>query len=108
MRKRYIYVSGPMTGLPKLNKPAFNRAAKQLRKLGYKVISPPELDAGEPCDTWEDNLRRDLRILIDRCYAVATLPGWKKSRGAKLETHVARKLFMPIKPVEYWLNKGRR
>lgn len=101
-----IYLSGPMTGKPDLNKPAFNAMALKLRRRGYMVINPPELDAKEPCGTWEDCLRRDLRALT-RCDAIATLPGWKKSRGANLEVFVARALSYVIHPATYYLNRRK-
>lgn len=40
-----IYVSGPMTGKPEFNYPAFNAAAKRLRDEGHFVINPAELSA---------------------------------------------------------------
>ena len=102
-----LYVSGPMSGLPNNNKPAFNKAAKKLRKKGYRVVNPAELDSGEPCDTWEDCLRRDLRFLTT-CDAIATLPGWTHSRGALLEIHVGHALSFPVHPVGHYLKKKRK
>ncbi len=102
-----IYVSGPMTGLPNNNVPAFNEATKRLRKKGYRVVNPAELDKGEPCRTWEDCLRRDLRELT-KCVAIATLPGWKRSRGANLEIHVGKALSFAVHPVEHYLSKKRK
>ena len=40
-----IYVSGPMTGRPDNNYPAFDAAAKRLRDAGHFVINPAELSA---------------------------------------------------------------
>lgn len=103
-----IYLSGPMSGLPELNRPRFNREARRLRRAGHKVINPPELDRLEPKRTWEGNLRRDLRILVDQCDRVATLPNWKRSRGATLEVYVARALFIPVHPVAYYLKRRKK
>jgi len=103
-KHNYIYVSGPMTGLPKHNYPAFNKAAKALRKAGYSVVNPAELDGTSKSGlTWVSCLRRDLKYIVTKCGAVATLPGWKKSKGACLEIHVAKELDMPIHPVKYYL-----
>jgi recombination protein RecT len=33
-----IYISGPMTGLPELNFPAFNAEAARLRALGFEAV----------------------------------------------------------------------
>lgn len=94
-----LYLSGPMTGYPEFNFPAFVRAADELRRAGHDVLAPHETDE-QSC--WEDYLRVDLRLLLD-CEAVATLPNWEKSRGASLECHVAKCLSMPIAPVADYL-----
>jgi len=38
------YISGPMTGLPEHNFPAFNAAAAYYRERGFEVINPAEMD----------------------------------------------------------------
>lgn len=38
-----IYISGPMTGHPDLNRPAFDAAAKRLRENGHFAINPHDL-----------------------------------------------------------------
>ncbi len=40
-----IYLSGPMSGYPSFNIPAFDDAARQLRANGYQVVSPAEQDS---------------------------------------------------------------
>lgn len=40
-------------------------------------------------------MRRDLQMLL-KCSAVCMLPGWKRSRGARLEHHVAEELGLDI------------
>lgn len=102
-----IYVSGPMSGLPNNNVPAFNAAAKKLRAKGFRVVNPAALDDGEPCKTWEECLRRDLRELT-KCTDIATLPGWTKSRGALLELHVAKALSFEVHPVGHYLRKRKK
>ena len=99
-----IYVSGPMAGRPQNNVPAFNLAAKKLRAKGYKVVNPAELDKGEPCKSWVECLRRDLKWLVT-CDAIATLSGWHKSKGANLEIRVGKELSFPIHPVKSFLKR---
>jgi hypothetical protein len=91
-----------MTGLPQHNAPAFNKAATALRKRGYNVVNPPELDKQQPQRTWEDCLRRDITQLMV-CKEIATLPGWKKSRGATLEVYIGKALKFPVHTVSYYL-----
>lgn len=98
-----VYVSGPMTGMPDFNYPAFNAAAAQLRAAGYEVVNPAELDANDTGPmTWEQYMRRDIKALMD-CDGLALLPGWRNSRGALLESFLARALGFDVRPLNGWL-----
>lgn len=89
-----IYLAGPMTGLPEFNYPAFHAEAARLRQLGYHVENPAENNA--PADTtWSGYLRLALAQLIT-CDSIAMLQGWDKSKGARLEYHVASELGMQV------------
>ena len=106
------YLAGPMTGIPQFNFPLFERAAKELRGVyGLDIVSPAELDAlhGDEIvkaalasadgafndegtvagKTWGDFLCRDVKLIADVCTGIVFLPGWEKSRGARLEAFVA-------------------
>lgn len=87
-----VYLSGPMTGIPDSNFPAFHRWAAKLRADGFEVVSPAEI---QEAGTWELCLRADLRELCT-CEAIALMPGWEGSRGAHLELHVAHRLGMKV------------
>ena len=91
------YLSGPMTGLPDFNRPAFHAAAAALRAQGHVVINPAEVDLG-PDATWADYMRIHLAEIARRVTQVFVLPGWESSRGAQLEVHVARALGLPVVP----------
>jgi hypothetical protein len=93
-----VYLSGPMTGLPDFNRPAFHAAAAALRAQGYVVINPAEVDLGLDA-TWVDYMRIHLAEIARRVTQVFVLPGWESSRGAQLEVHVARSLELPVVPV---------
>jgi hypothetical protein len=99
--KTKLYLSGPMTGIVDKNYDSFRQAVLALRSLGYIVVNPWELDVTDVRDTWAECLRRDIRALMD-CDGVATLPGWKKSKGACLEVHIAKSLGWPVHNVAYW------
>ena len=92
------YLSGPMTGLPDFNRPAFHAAAAALRAQGHVVINPAEVDLG-PDASWADYMRVHLTEIARRVARVFVLPGWEGSRGAQLEVHVARALGLPVEPV---------
>jgi hypothetical protein len=92
------YISGPMTGMPEMNFPAFNRAAANLRSLGYRVVNPAELDELDEGQTleWEDYMRRDIAAMVASCNRIAMLPGWHRSRGAMAEHFIATTLGMTV------------
>jgi len=92
---RRIYIAGPMTGLPEHNFPAFHAAAERLRKAGWEVVNPAENFGGRTNLPRERYLREDVAQLV-RCDAIALLPGWKDSRGAKLEYLLARELGLKV------------
>jgi hypothetical protein len=96
-----------MTYIPQYNFPLFDSYAASLRAVGHDVISPAELD--DPADrasalaspdgapqtahhfgkTWGDFLARDVKLLADGgIEGIVVLPGWERSRGARLETFV--------------------
>lgn len=98
-----IYIAGPMTGLPEYNLPAFAKAATALRAVGYTSIDPGRRGVIEGY-TWSDYLRLALTDLLT-CEAVAVLPGWENSNGAKLEVYVSQQLGMPVEPLTTWLER---
>jgi len=81
-RMKRIYISGPMSGLPDLNFPAFNAEAARLRALDYEVVNPAEINQ-DPAAAWHECMRADLKALLD-CDALALLDGWQRSAGAHL------------------------
>ena len=92
--KRRLYISGPMTGLPEFNYPAFFSAEEALVLAGYEVENPARNPDPEP-KTWEGFMRMAVRQLMD-CDGVALLPGWLESKGALVEVNLAKTLGMPV------------
>jgi hypothetical protein len=94
-----IYCSGPMTGHPNNNYEAFDRNTKFLRDSGWDVISPAEMDAElgvDPNQPFSEEqylnvIKHDYAALLT-CDAIAFMPGFEKSRGAKLESDFANVL----------------
>jgi hypothetical protein len=88
------YVSGPMTGLPDMNFPAFHSAALELRRRGHDVVSPAE--TGLPWGLeWDEYLRHDIGLLCE-CDTIVLLQGWHRSKGSRLEHHIALELGMQV------------
>lgn len=100
-----VYVSGPMSGIPDHNFPAFHEAAKHLRGNGYTVVSPAELDEEDVGGIPEavevggleyiEYLKRDVEHVV-HVDALVMLPGWQKSRGARFEAYIAAGLEKPV------------
>ena len=97
-----LYLSGPMSGLPEFNYPAFKTAAERLRSKGHTVVSPHELPAD--ClgcanigheHSWAEHMRVDLAALLT-CDVIVLLPGWSQSKGAQLEKTVAEAVGMMV------------
>jgi len=115
MSRQNYYLAGPMTGYPKFNFPLFDSVTKLLRDKGYGIVSPAEMDAGPVRDaalvsddgalnvsgqvaghTWGDLLARDVKVIADVCNGIVFLPGWEKSKGARLEAFVAISCKYPL------------
>ena len=93
---RRVYLSGPMSGLLGDNMPAFIGAAARWREAGYEVLSPAEMDDGDPRTDWESYLSRDLPAILTMTDAVVMLNGWLTSRGGRLEAFTAMSAGKPM------------
>lgn len=83
-----VYISGPRTGLPAHNYPAFEASARDIAAAGMVPLSPHTI--GQHDDwTHADYMRAALRMQLDATH-VYMLPGWAASRGAQVEHIVAR------------------
>ena len=100
---RTVYISGPMTGLPGFNFPAFDKAAVTLAADGWVPLNPAELERQEhpardysqydgrtlpPGFCLETTAYRDLEA-VRKCDAIFMLKGWEKSKGARAEKALA-------------------
>jgi hypothetical protein len=115
-----MYLAGPMRGVPEFNHPAFRKAATILRLQGHVVFSPAENDietfgidflnlnqAGDEyeaariigttaLDMRRKVIRVDLNWICDEAEAIALLPGWEVSLGARVERALADFLGLPV------------
>ncbi len=102
-----------MRGLYQFNFPAFDLARDQLKREGWDVVSPADLDRENGFDEtgfsddydWRDldfigfdlraAARRDLKELIE-CDSIYMLRGWHNSKGATAELAVAEWLGLDV------------
>ena len=96
---RDLYIAGPMTGVENFNYDAFNKAAAFLRSLDFTVYNPAENFGGDQSLRWQTYLRLAVKQVADS-YALVLLPGWKTSKGARLEHFIAQELGLPINLLE--------
>jgi len=102
-----IYVAGPMRGIPEFNFPAFHQAADELKAAGHLVFNPAAHDVNNGFDpsgmTGNEDLSAlgfDLRnalaadtgFICGSADAIAFLPGWHESKGARAEMALAAAL----------------
>lgn len=116
-----IYISGPMTGIPEFNGPAFMEAARLLRERGHLVFCPAEEDLKGGLDwhgmTGKESpeergfdlraaLFADLRWIALEAEAICLLPGWRNSRGALAELALGAALDIPAGSIEDFTSGG--
>lgn len=98
-----VYIAGPMTGLPEFNYPAFIAAEQRVRRAGWDVRNPADIGV-RPGWEWDDYMKAALRMLLES-NAIAMLPGWEHSRGARLEHQIAEALGYEILLLADWVVK---
>ena len=91
--KGSIYVAGPINGNPNY-KAAFLNAAAELRREGWTVYSPTELDITDISQRQMYGL--ELGWITQQATAIYMLKGWEHSVGAQAEWAVARALGLRI------------
>lgn len=102
MRKKRIYIAGPMRGYEDYNYPAFYLAADTIRSTPeldriWHVCNPAEIGNDfaplkEHFDQSSDLLKRLMEFelaTVKSCDAILLLRGWEKSEGARAELRVA-------------------
>lgn len=87
------YIAGRMRGIPDLNKPAFAKAADRLRQQGHSVYNPAAANLeGMPLN----RIMAHVLVQLCECDAIAMLPRWYRSGGARVEWLLAKYLKMKV------------
>lgn len=101
VKKHTVYISGPMTGLPECNYPAFHEAAERVRRAGHKAINPAVtgiLDTAHlEAPTWHDFMISSINRMR-QATAILQLSGHEQSAGARMEAIAAE--YMGLERIE--------
>ena len=92
-KKKTVYLSGPMTGKKELNIHAFNHAKCFLETQGFTVLNPHDFPL---TDSYDEALLLDLEMIAMAADAIAVLPGWQDSHGARREVKAALDLNLDV------------
>ena len=87
-KKKVVYMSAPISGFDiNERRETFERMENELKKLGYKVLSPMKngLSQDEPTSR---HMKRDI-ILLLQSDAIFLMTGWNRSAGCLTELNVA-------------------
>lgn len=96
-----IYISGRITGCKNWRE-KFLCAETELKAAGFKkIINPLRLDNATKSYFVTDLLTYSQYMIIDimeliNCNYIYMLKGWWRSKGARLEWHIARRLGIKI------------
>jgi len=100
MKKKRIYISGPMTKLPREKyMKRFAVAEKILRAHGFDVINPTKVWACRwpwlyKIVGYKLTLLYDLWLLLTKADGIINLPGWHTSRGSVIENNISQWFYM--------------
>ena len=115
-----LYLAGKMSGEDLFNFPAFDACALMLRREGYDVVNPAEIDRTHNIheftkvedlpEGWRRGvIKRDLDAICEFCDGIAILPhtDWMASRGVRVELALAAFLDLPVHTVDEWVEQAR-
>jgi hypothetical protein len=94
------YISGPMTGLPDLNYPAFKLCEAKLYFTGHTVYNPANFKwSGEGEFPIREAFAEYCDFICTKADTIVMLPGWKQSGGAIAEHALAQRIGLNV---IYW------
>lgn len=96
----HAYISGPMRGIPNLNRDLFYAAQERCERAGMAVFNPADEPPQYADAPMSECMRKDISALLETD-VIVLLPGWQQSEGARQEVSIARVLdldFMTYDP----------
>lgn len=98
-KKTVLYLCGPMTGIPDMNRPAFLVSERDLTVAGFIVLNPARLPVGMDPDQYMPI----CLAMLQQADGVAMLPECHRSDGARLEIAYADYQKIPCMKVSSWI-----
>ena len=93
-----VYIAGKVTGDPNYRE-KFLEEENRLFSHGFEPVNPAALLA--PNTQWEKAMRTVIREML-LCDGISLLPDWRKSKGARIEARLARKLGIDVRNSNNW------
>lgn len=109
-----LFLSGPMSGHPYLNRRSFDDIATLLEEYGHDVVNPMDYLYSKDLDhktEWTPDLYKEVlydmidTIMYHDIEGVVVIPGWEKSSGSCAEVAVAKAIGLPVCDKNYWMVK---
>ena len=88
-----VYIAGPMTGMPLFNYPKFFAMEGLLIRFNHCQVMNP---AAQECGLDYKECMRRACVNVARSDVILLLDGWEKSKGAKFEYEIAKKIGLLI------------
>lgn len=112
MERKYAYISIPITGYDIKERIETSKFVAEILGLrGFQTYNPLDLAVKFPGKSWEWYMEQDLKELHAGVNALFLCPGWRNSRGCKIEYEEALAINKnPEKNIEIyevtaWSNK---
>lgn len=89
MKKKKMYISLPISGLP-IKEVALEAERYKLmfKEDGFEVVTPFDVNP-EPGKPYSYYMGKDIETLLE-CDAIYLAPGWQNSKGCTAEYEIAR------------------
>jgi len=96
-----IYICGKVTGDPNYRE-KFLKEDDRLSSLGYEPVDPTACISSK--ESWSKAMKLAIRLML-LCDGVSLLPDWRKSKGAIIESSLARELGIAVRDSKEWEGK---
>jgi len=100
LAKARVYISGPISGIPFNNVPAFVDAERHIRAAGCEPVNPLELAENKGEVEYAQLIENDL-LALKTCSFILLLRNWQKSPGARAVKALAEAIGIERVEVRY-------